>query len=59
MKESSKGGMSMIKSFTNAVKEMAQRKEGCYHWWLETDNNGNNWAIVLGWQDGYEEDDTD
>ena len=49
----------MIKSFTNAVKEMAQRKEGCYHWWLETDNNGNNWAIVLGWQDGYEEDDSD
>ena len=38
---------------------MAQHKEGCYHWWLETDNNGNNWAIVLGWQDGYEEDDTD
>ena len=31
-----------IESFTNAVKEMAQRKEGCYHWWLETDNNGNN-----------------
>ena len=49
----------MIKSFTNAVKEMAQHKEGCYHWWLETDNNGSNWAIVLGWQDGYEEDDTD
>ena len=48
-----------IDSFTNAVKEMAQHKEGCYHWWLETDNNGNNWAIVLGWQDGYEEDDTD
>ena len=47
----------MIESFTNAVKEMAQHKEGCYHWWVETDNNGNNWAIVLGWQDGYEEDD--
>ena len=49
----------MINSFINAVKEMTQHKEGCYHWWLETDNNGNNWAIVLGWQDGYEEDDTD
>ena len=49
----------MINSFINAVKEMAQHKEGCCHWWLETDNNGNNWAIVLGWQDGYEEDDTD
>ena len=46
----------MIKSFTNAVKEMTQHKEGCYHWWLGTDNNGNNWAIVLGWKDGYEED---
>ena len=49
----------MIKSFTNAVKEMTQHKEGCYHWWLGTDNNGNNWAIVLGWKDGYEEDDSD
>lgn len=49
----------MIKSFVNAVKEMAQHKEGCYHWLLGTDNNGNNWAIVLGWADGYEEDNTD
>lgn len=48
-----------IESFTKAVKEMRQHKNGCYYWWLDTDNNGNNWAIVLGWSDGYEEDDSD
>lgn len=48
-----------LESFIKAVNEMAQHKQGCCYWWLDTDYNGNNWAIVLGWQDGYEEDDTD
>lgn len=48
-----------LESFINAVNKISQHKQGCYYWWLDTDNNGNNWAIVLGWQDGYEEDNTD
>ena len=32
---------------------------GTYHWYLGQDDNNNDWAIVLGWQDGYEEDKND
>lgn len=48
-----------IKNFANVARELAQLKEGCCHWLLETDNNGNEWSIVLGWQDGYEENKED
>lgn len=33
--------------------------DGTYYWILDTDENNNNWAIVLGWQDGYEKDEND
>lgn len=47
----------LIESFIKAVKEMSQDKEGgCCYWILDADNNGNNWAIIIGWQDGFEED---
>lgn len=48
-----------IETFTNAVKDMIQHKEGCYHWHLGIDNNKNNWAIVLGWENGFEENKDD
>ena len=38
---------------------MKTYREGTYYWKLDVDSNGNQWAIVLGWQDGYEEDETD
>lgn len=50
----------LIKEFTNAVLDMRKNHHnGTYHWLLDTDDNGNDWAIVLGWSDGFEEDPTD
>ena len=28
---------------------------GCCHLWLVQDDNRNDWAIVMGWQDGFDE----
>lgn len=50
----------IIKEFKKAVKDMRKHHhDGTYHWHLSTDDNGNDWAIVLGWQDGYEPDEAD
>ena len=50
----------LIKEFTNAVEDMKKTKcDGTYHWILGRDENDNDWAIVLGWADGFEEDKTD
>lgn len=50
----------LYKEFETAVKLMKATHKNCtYHWYLDTDNNDNDWAIVLGWQDGYEEDEDD
>lgn len=45
----------LLKEFTEAVQEMRRTHgSGTYWWWLGEDNKGNNWAIVLGWADGFE-----
>ena len=45
----------LVKQFTEAVKRMKQTHEnGTYHWSLDVYNH-NQWAIVLGWADGFEE----
>jgi hypothetical protein len=45
----------LVKEITNAVEYMKKTKfDGTYYWILDTDENGNDWAIVLGWSDGYE-----
>lgn len=50
----------LIAEFTQAVMDMkSSHDDGTYYWYLHTDDNNNDWAIVLGWQDGYEEDETD
>ena len=50
----------LIKEFTAAVEEMRRTHgNGTYFWWLDEDDNGNNWAIVLGWADGFEENPND
>ena len=42
----------LIKNFSNAVIEMSESDFcGTYYWYLGTDNNRNDWAIVLGYQD--------
>lgn len=49
----------LLKNFTAAVEEMKKNhKSGTYYWYLGFDGK-NNWAIVLGWSDGFEEDSTD
>lgn len=46
----------LVKSFSKAVEEMKKNHDWMtYFWYLDTDNNNNNWAIVLGRQDGFEE----
>lgn len=51
----------LLKEFINAVEDMKKTKfDGTYHWILGRDENNNDWAIVLGWHDGfdaYEDDD--
>ena len=50
----------LVKEFTGAVEEMRTKHPiGTYHWTLNVDDNGKKWAIVLGWADGYEEDEED
>jgi hypothetical protein len=50
----------LIKQFGEAITEMRRTHDnGTYHWNLEVDDNNNQWAIVLGWQDGYEEEPED
>ena len=50
----------LVKEFVNAIDNMRKTHEnGTYHWILGTDEDDNNWAIVLGWLDGFEADETD
>ena len=50
----------LVKEFANAISNMRKTHEdGTYHWYLGTDENNNYWAIVLGWLDGFEADETD
>lgn len=50
----------LVKEFTAAVEDMRRTHgNGTYFWWLDKDDKGNNWAIVLGWSDGFDESETD
>lgn len=45
----------LAKEFIEAVAEMRRTHGyGTYYWIIGEDDKGNTWAIVLGWQDGYE-----
>ena len=49
----------LVKEFTAAVKEMCRTHgNGIYYWRLGSDDK-NDWAIVLGWADGFEEEPND
>lgn len=50
----------LIKDFENAVEYMKKTHfNGTYYWYLDTDENNNDWAIVLGWSNGFKPDETD
>ena len=50
----------LISEFVNAVDDMQRTKfGGTYHWILGRDENGNDWAIVLGWADGFDTEEND
>ena len=52
--------LELTEKITKAIKEMrSSHDNGTYHWYLGQDKDNNDWAIVLGWQDGYEEDKND
>lgn len=42
----------IITAFANAVNDMtATHFDGTYHWHLHTDDNNNDWAIVMSYMD--------
>lgn len=46
----------IIKDFIEAVDYMKRTKcDGTYHWIIDGDYN-NDWALVLGWADGFEKE---
>ena len=50
----------LINDFKNAVEDMRKtHSDGTYYWILGRDEYDNDWAIVLGWADGFEEDKSD
>ena len=49
----------LTKYFIEAVKDMKTQKYGTYFWWLPMDDDENNWAIVLGYSDGFDEKEQD
>ena len=50
----------LTEQISKAIKKMrSSHDNGTYHWYFGQDDNNNDWAIVLGWQDGYEEDKND
>ena len=50
----------LVKEFMNAVEDMKKTKyNGTYHWILGRDKNNNDWAIVLGWADGFDKREND
>ena len=52
--------LELIEKICKAIKEMrTSHDNGTYYWYLGQDDNNHDWAIVLGWQDGYEEDKND
>ncbi len=51
--------ITLTKQFETAIKEMRKTHfNGTYHWKLAVDDN-KQWALVLGWGAGFEEDEKD
>lgn len=45
-----------IDGFVSAVNSLKNGEDGTYFWWLkQNDDNGNDWAIVVGWSEGWDD----
>ena len=49
----------LTKKFVEAVERMKTFKDGTYYWILPMDDDKNDWAIVLGYSDGFDEKEQD
>ena len=50
----------IFEEFVTTVTDMRETHEnGTYYWPLRTDSNNNHWAFVLGWSDGFDENEKD
>ena len=49
----------LVREFVNAVQEMRRTHGSGTYYWLIGEDDENDWAIVLGWADGFEEDPSD
>lgn len=45
-----------VDGFVESVKALKNGENGTYYWWLDIDNeDGLDWAIVLGWGEGWDD----
>ena len=52
--------MQLICELTEAIKYMKRNKSyATYYWILGRDTDNNDWAIVLGWADGFDVTESD
>ena len=52
--------LELTEKISRTIQEMrTTHEDDTYYWYLGQDDKNNNWAIVLGWQDGYEKDEND
>lgn len=49
----------LLRKFIKAVKNAKENKMGTYYWALPIEDSKNNWAIVLGYSDGFDETEQD
>lgn len=47
-----------VEKIKESINWLINEHEGCCHYYLDTIDN-NNYAIVIGWEDGYDEDSDD
>ena len=45
----------LAKELKQSVDWLMSEKAGCAHWHLLTDDDGKEWSIVVGWSDGFNE----
>lgn len=46
-----------VEELRKSADIILNEKSGCYIWYLEKFVDGYDYALVMGWQDGFEEDD--
>lgn len=48
----------LARNLKDAVKDLWDNRDegGCYHWPIYYEEDGKEWDVVLGWDEGYDED---